>query len=57
MKKDESNDLLLEIICKSAPSVANEFKGNNLYLAAENITAAELGKVIGKPVNEIIAFF
>ena len=57
MKKDESNDLLLEIIRKSAPNVVNEFKGNNLFLATENITAAELGEVVGKPVNEIIAFF
>jgi hypothetical protein len=57
MKKNESNDLLLEIIRHHAQNAINEFKGNNLYLTTENLTAAELGQIISKPVSQIIAFF
>jgi translation initiation factor IF-2 len=57
MKKNENNDLLLEIIRHNISHATNELKGNTFYLVNENIVAAELGKIIGKPVSEIIAFF
>ncbi|MEG7978406.1 MAG: hypothetical protein NY202_00330 [Mollicutes bacterium UO1] len=57
MKKNESDDLLLKIIRHNAPNAINEFKGSSLHLATENITAAELGQIIGKPVSQIIGFF
>jgi len=57
MKKNESNNLLLEIIHHNISHATNELKNNALYLANESITAVELGKIIGKPVSEIIAFF
>lgn len=52
----EQNNLLLEVIRQNALKATNEFKNKTLYLA-KNITAAELGGIISKPVGEIIAFF
>jgi len=57
MKKNESNNLFLEIIRHNISHATNELKNNTLYLVNESITAAELGKIIGKPVSKIIAFF
>ena len=57
IKNNEDNDLLLKIIRRNILNSANEFKNNKLYLVDENITLVELGEIIGKPVNEIAAFF
>jgi translation initiation factor IF-2 len=57
MKKNESSNLLLEIIHRNILSSINEFKNSALYLVNENITPVELGEIIGKSVGEIIAFF
>lgn len=57
VKKNESNNLLLEIIRKKTLSMTNEFKGGCLYLSTENITVTELGKLLGKQVNRIVEFF
>ena len=54
--KNESNNLLLEIIRQNSSKATNEFKNKVLYLSG-NITAVELGEIISKPVGEIIAFF
>jgi len=56
IKKNESNNLLLEIICQNISRAVNEFKNNTLYLVG-NITPTELGEIIGRPAGEIIAFF
>ena len=56
-KKNENSDLLLKIIHRNILNTTNEFKNNKLYLVEENITPVKLGEIIGKPVNEIIAFF
>jgi hypothetical protein len=57
MKKNENDDLLLEIICQKVPTNLNELKGGCFYLTSENVTADELGKALGKSTSEIIAFF
>ena len=56
IKKNESNNLLLEIVRQNISRATNEFRNNTLYLI-ENITPTELGEIIGRPVGEIIAFF
>jgi len=56
IKKNESNNLLLEIVRQNISRTTNEFKNNTLYLV-ENITPTELGEIIGRPAGEIIAFF
>jgi len=57
MKKNESSNLLLEIIHRNTLSAINEFKSHTLYLVNESITPVELGEITGKSVGEIIAFF
>jgi hypothetical protein len=57
MPKNEKNDLLVEIIRQKVPLNLNELRNKCFYLASENVTAAELAEVLGKPTNEIVAFF
>ncbi|CAJ0751886.1 10278_t:CDS:2, partial [Entrophospora sp. SA101] len=48
-KNINNNDLLLEIVRRNTWNATNEFKNNTLCLVNENITAVELGEIIGKP--------
>ncbi|KLL05315.1 MAG: translation initiation factor IF-2 [Mycoplasmataceae bacterium RV_VA103A] len=56
-QENASDNLLVEIIRRHILNNDNELKNNTLYLANENMTSAELGKIISRPVSEIIAFF
>jgi hypothetical protein len=57
MKKSENKALLLAIIRKNIQGTNNEFKNDCFYLSTENIAVIEVGKILGKEVSEILAFF
>lgn len=57
MKKTENSNLLVQIIQPKIPTKLNELKNNCLYLANESITTTELAEALGKPIQQIIAFF
>ncbi|CAJ0764528.1 10428_t:CDS:1, partial [Entrophospora sp. SA101] len=57
MKKNENNDLLLEIVRRNTWNATNEFKNNTLCLVNENITAVELVEKYGADALRLYEVF